>query len=98
MSDPVIKAAFQAEIARVQRNERVLQQVYDARLHAGDANRAVDTAKVALADAVIAAGASYTRDDLVRVARETFIACGYEKDADAGGDVEIVDRLTKGET
>lgn len=40
----------------------------------------------------------YTRDDLVRVARETFIACGYEKDADAGGDVEIVDRLTKGET
>ena len=39
----------------------------------------------------------YTRDDLVLVAREAFIACGYEKDADAGGDVDIVDRLTKGD-
>jgi hypothetical protein len=66
MNKPVIKAAFQDEIARVQRNERVLQQVYAARLHAGDANRAVDTAKVALADAVIASGGCYTRADIVQ--------------------------------
>lgn len=70
MSEPTIKPRFEAEIARVQRNERVLQQVYEARLHAGDANRAVDTAKVALADAIIAAGSSYTHDDLIAVARE----------------------------
>ena len=104
MSEPVIKPAFQSEIARVQRNERVLQQVYEARLHAGDANRAVDTAKIALADAVIAAGGGYTRDDLVRA-----VLAGIAHGAGEGiafvetnpGDIAeanaIVDRLTKGD-
>jgi hypothetical protein len=94
MSEPTIKPRFQAEIARVHRNERVLQQVYEARLHAGDANRAVDTAKVALADAVIAAGGTYTYDDLVAACVEGLLMRGEpEKKATQRANV-IVERLT----
>ncbi len=97
MSEPVIKERFQFEISRVKNNEEDLQETYRLRQHAGDAVNAVFAAKIALADAVIAAGGGYTRDDLVRAAVEIMQLAGCN--ACECSDVEAeVDRLTKGET
>lgn len=105
MSEPVIKAAFQNEIARVKNNEADLEETVRLRQHAGDAVNAVYAAKIALADAVIAAGVVYTRDDIVRYVdasrQMVWVSLSYDKDPEIVFEEtpeQVVDRLTKGET